>query len=227
MALMRTVGDTFGVLGLHRIIGWLALRESDYAGAGAAFSAELVAAQTIGDRASIAWVLSSLGDVARMKGAFAEAAVHYEESLALYRELDFDQEWMARVLRRLGEVALELGDLTLAQARVTKSLATACEQGEAGEPQIAPALEVLGGLAAVQGRAKRALRLAGAAAVLRERLSEPPWPYERAALARWLTPAYQALDEQAQGAAWTEGRAMPLEKAITLAMTQTGTAEET
>ena len=84
---------------------------------------------------------------------------------------------------------------------------------------------MLGGLAAVQGRAERALRLTGAAAALRERLSEPPWPYERAALARWLAPAYQALDEQAQGAAWAAGHATPLAQAIVLAMAQVGAAE--
>jgi tetratricopeptide (TPR) repeat protein len=218
LTLMHEVGDTFGLQLVHRSLGWLALYEGDYPRAAEAFAAELAAARMIGARSSIAFVLFGLGDVACGQGALGEARELYEQSLALYRELDVDRQWLARVLRRLGEVALEQGDWSLAQARVGESLVIARIQEVSGEPQLAPALEVLGGLAAALGRAERALLLAGAAAAQRERTSQPPWPQEERALARWLAPARRAVSEAAQRAAWAEGLALPIEAAVALAL---------
>ena len=83
---------------------------------------------------------------------------------------------------------------------------------------IAFVLEDFGGLAAAQGQPERALRLAGAAAALREALGAPLPPTERARLERWLAPARDALDEAAQASAHAAGRAMSLEDAMSYAL---------
>jgi predicted ATPase len=216
--LMRAAGDTYGQMALQRTYGWLALYEGDAQLAGMAFTSELAAARTLGDRAGVALALSNLGEVARLQGNCSEAQALYEQSLALYRDLDFDRELMARVIRRLGEVALELGDVAQARARLIESLGVALDLVERGEPQIAAALEALGGLAATQGQAERALRLVSAAAALRARISQPQWPHDRLALACWLAAAYRALGKQAQHAAWGAGQALSLENAVALAL---------
>ena len=218
LPLMRAAGHTLGFAGLQRTFGWLALFEGDVRLAGTAFASELAAVRSVGDQAGIALALSSLGEVARAQGSFPEAQSLYEQSLALYRDLDVDSEMKARVIRRLGEIALEQGDLTQARARLIEGMSAARDLVERGKPQIAAALGAVGGLAATQGHAERALRLASAAAALRARISQPPWPIEAEALARWLASACRTLSEQAQAAAWTEGQAMPLEQAIAYAL---------
>ena len=218
LTLARSVGGDYVMCMLQRTLGGIALYEGAYTQARVAFSGELAAAHAAHDRGGIANALSSLGDVARAEGKYAEATARYEESLALYRELDFDQEWMARVLRHLGEVALDQGDVVLARSRAIESLLAARDLAERGVPQIGPALEVLAGVAAAQGLAERALRLAGAAAALRERLRQTPWPVEAEALARWLAPARQVLTAAVAEAAWSEGQALPLEQAMAYAL---------
>jgi hypothetical protein len=88
--------------------------------------------------------------------------------------------------------------------------------GSEEEWRIADALEGYGALAAAQGAPRRALRLAGAAAALRERErgTRPLSPREQITRDRRLAPARQALSAEEQAAAWAEGQAMTLEQAI-------------
>lgn len=71
----------------------------------------------------------------------------------------------------------------------------------------------MAGVAAAEGRAERALRLAGAAAELRTRLRLEPWPIEEETLAHRLAPVWRA-----QEAAWLEGRSLSLDQAIAHAL---------
>ena len=69
-----------------------------------------------------------------------------------------------------------------------------------------------------QAGAERALRLAGAAAALRQSVGAPLPPVERARLDENLETARQAVSNTASAAAWVEGWAMPAEKAIAYAL---------
>src|SRR5262249_5662410 len=80
------------------------------------------------------------------------------------------------------------------------------------------ALELCAGLAAAQGDPRRALRLAGAAAALRERTNRPFAPFDQTALTRRLAPALKVLSAAEQDVAWKEGQAMTLEQAIAYAL---------
>jgi hypothetical protein len=86
------------------------------------------------------------------------------------------------------------------------------------ENQTAASLEALAGLAAMQGQPARALRLAGAAAALRDRIGEQPWPANQAALTRRLAAAREALSAEAQAATWADGQALTVEQAVAEAL---------
>ena len=79
---------------------------------------------------------------------------------------------------------------------------------------IARLLECFACSAAAQLQAERSLRLAGAAAALRQNIGAPLTPAEQAKLEAILDPARQALTNTAGATAWLEGWALPVEKAI-------------
>jgi non-specific serine/threonine protein kinase len=218
LPLLREAGDIQAVAFAHRTLGLLALYDGNYARAHAAFSTELSIARTTREAVGVGAALNNLGDVARARGDFVEAQEFYDQSLARYCEVDFEREWLARVIRHVGEIALERGDPLLAQARLRESLLLADQLGVRGWPQVAGALEAFAGLAAARGKYARAVRLEGAAASLRERMGEPLWPHDRSAITRWLAPANHALDEAERVDAWATGWAMTLEQGIAYAL---------
>ncbi len=125
----RHVGALFNHAGAQRVLGRIAMYETDFARAAAAFAAETTAFRALGDSAGIALGLSNLGDAARKQGDVARAAELYEESLAIYRGLDDDRDLMAHVLRHQGDVALAQGDLALARLRYAESCEVAYAAG--------------------------------------------------------------------------------------------------
>jgi tetratricopeptide (TPR) repeat protein len=211
-ALSAQAGDTYRLAMAQRALGRAALCEHDYPHARAAFTGELAAARAYGDRAATAFVLRSLGDVARAQGELAEASALYEESCALYRDLDVDQEFLAHVLLARGDIARAQGDARHAALYYRESLAAA---GAANAPaRLAQALEALGGLAAAGGRPARARQLTGAAAALREQTGHRLTEAERAALAQAMAAAWQAREPKMQAESWGGGRAITLAQII-------------
>jgi len=79
---------------------------------------------------------------------------------------------------------------------------------------VARLLECFACSAAAQREAERSLRLAGAAAALRQNIGTPLTPAEQAKLEAGLHPARQALPNTIGVTAWLEGWAWPIEKAI-------------
>jgi DNA-binding NarL/FixJ family response regulator len=75
-------------------------------------------------------------------------------------------------------------------------------------------LDAFAGVACAEGGPRRALRLTGAAATLRESIGMVEAPRRRELFSRWLEPARRALSDEMQAAAETEGRALSLEDAI-------------
>jgi non-specific serine/threonine protein kinase len=196
----------------HRTLGWLALQTGDYARARTESTAALAQFRAAGERPAVAVVLIDLGDAARGEHEYAEATALYEQSLDLNREFDFHRGHVARLLCRLGDLALDQGDLIQARTRYAESLSIAHVADAPG--RIAAALEALGNLAVLQGQPERALRLAGAASACRERSRQPLRPRDQATLMAKLEPARQALDVALQMAAWMEGQAMTADSAV-------------
>jgi hypothetical protein len=83
---------------------------------------------------------------------------------------------------------------------------------------IARALEGAAFLAVSQGLPERALRLAAAAAHLRQSVGAPRHPEEQFRLDQTLLPAWESVSEAAGKRAWAEGAGMTLEAAIRYAL---------
>jgi hypothetical protein len=79
---------------------------------------------------------------------------------------------------------------------------------------IARALEGFAYLALAQGHADRALKLAAAAAHLRQLISAHLHQAEQVKLDQTLLPAWESLSDAEGKRAWAEGSAMSLERAI-------------
>jgi tetratricopeptide (TPR) repeat protein len=215
LRLLQEVGDPLEIAIVQRILGQIALYERNYGCARAAFTVDLATTRALGDTIGIAVGLTNLGDVARQEGDLTGAAVLYEESLALWRDQGGVNWGMPWALLGLGDICLQRGDHAAARGYCTESLTIARQ-----EDQIAASLEALAGLAALQGQPARALRLAGAAAALRERVGWQPWPADQARLTGRLAVAREALSVEGQTAAWAAGQALPVEQAIAGALEQ-------
>ena len=73
-------------------------------------------------------------------------------------------------------------------------------------------------MAALEGQSDRALRLVGAAEVLRETIGAPLPAAEQATLQRLLEPVRQTLGDTVSASAITEGRTLALDQAIDYAL---------
>jgi tetratricopeptide (TPR) repeat protein len=151
------------------------------------------------------------GDVARDQGDIADARTLYEQGLAIFRELD-DRWGIAGTLADLGSLAREEGNYPGAQSMYRESIKLFRELDY--KRGIARVLECFACAAAAQLQAERTLRLAGAAAALRQNIGAPLTPGEQARLEASLQLARQALTDTAGVTAWLEGGALPVEKAV-------------
>jgi len=164
-----------------------------------------------GDGAGVAWTLSYQGNVACEKGDCIAARSFYEESLAAFRQLR-DAWGIASVLSDLASLHRDEGDHAEAHRLYGESIKIFHTLGH--KRGIARVLECLAATAAAQSNAEYSLRLAGAAAALRQRLGAPPAPGEQSRLEKALESARQTLSNAAGLTAWMEGWAMPVEQAV-------------
>ncbi len=167
--------------------------------------------QELGDRAGVAWSLNYQGDVARDHGDIAAARTLYEQGLAIFRELS-DRWGIAGTLADLGGLAREQRNYSGARSLYGESIKLFQELDH--KRGVARLLECSACLAAAQLEAERSLRLAGAAAALRQNIGAPLTPAEQAKLQVGLQPAREALTDTVGTQAWLAGWALPVDKAI-------------
>jgi predicted ATPase/DNA-binding CsgD family transcriptional regulator len=119
----------------------------------------------------------------------------------------------------LGWLSLEEGDPGAARALFSEVLVGgALQRGERWGTALG--LEGLAMLAVEEGQFERALRLAGAAAALRQVIGAPAYPAERVALERWLPAARQALGHAAAEVAERAGHSLAAEEALVEALSE-------
>jgi tetratricopeptide (TPR) repeat protein len=189
--------------------------QGDYAAARALYAESLAIQRELEDKLGLPFTLNCLGEVLRCQGDYAGAGECYEESLALWRQLGI-QEGVAGMLSNLGHVAQHQGDDRRAVAFFAESLALCRALGS--QPSIAICLAGLAGVAGAAGQPERAARLFGAAEALLEAVDAHVLPADRADYERGVAAVRAALSAEAFAAAWAEGRALPLELAIALAL---------
>jgi predicted ATPase/DNA-binding SARP family transcriptional activator len=203
-ALLAEMADRPGLHGVYCSMGYVAACEGNFREARALYDAAIVLHQQIGSRHVP--LLASIGIVARLDGDRVAARDQFSDALALARAQG-NQRAAAIVLTDLGELALDDGDAATARAHFAESLTLAHQLDDRGT--LAAALAGVATLAAGE-RAERAIRLAGAAAALD--------PARQAALERALEPAHAAREGERFVAAWAEGQAMDVARAVELAL---------
>jgi predicted ATPase/DNA-binding winged helix-turn-helix (wHTH) protein len=167
--------------------------------------------QGLGDRTGVAWSLNSQGDVANDRGDAAAAREFYGQALAIFRELG-DSWGIAGTLADLGNMARIERDFSAAHSLYRESLKLFQELDH--KRGIARLLECFACAAAAQSHSDRALRLAGAAAALRQKIGAPLTPAESAKLESNLKCTRPGLDETSSASAWQDGWQLQLDRAI-------------
>jgi tetratricopeptide (TPR) repeat protein len=145
----------------------------------------------------------------------------YQHALSVFREAG-DPWGSARSLTDLAYIDCEQGDHLAAHAACREALEIFA--GLRHRRGIARTLEGCACLALAEGHAERALKLAAAAAHLRQSISAPLPQAEQGKLDQTLLPAWKSLGEGEAKRAWAEGSAMSLEHAIQYSLGQLGSA---
>jgi predicted ATPase/serine/threonine protein kinase len=211
LVLWRELGDQKAVARALSNLANVLKVQRDYDRARALHVECLSIFQGLGDRTGIAWSLNYQGDVARDRGDTAAARKLYEEGLGIFRELG-DRWGIAGTLADLGSLAREKGNYSAAHSLYAESIKLFQELDH--KRGIARLLECSACSAAAQREAERSLRLAGAAAALRQNIGAPLTPAEQAKLEASLQRAREALTDTVGKKVWLEGWALPVEKAI-------------
>ena len=211
LALWRELGDQRAVARALSNLANVVKLQGDYSRARTLCGECLSICRALGDQNGVAWSLNNEGDIAHEEGNSAAALTLYQQGLAIFRELG-DRWGVATTLADLGTLAREQRDCATADSLYKESLRIFHELGH--KRGIARLLECFACLAVAQAQPKRALRLAGAAAALRQDIGAPRSPADQTRLEALLDPARKSLSEAAATAAWSEGCATPTEKAI-------------
>jgi non-specific serine/threonine protein kinase len=214
LALFREVGDKPGISGCVHNLGVLSEDTGDYEAARALYEEGLAINREIGYRSREAASLNGLGGVAFYQGRLERSRECHEQALAIQRELG-DSRGTAFSLRELGEVATALADASAAADFLGQSLEIYRTLGD--RQGIATAIEGFAALAASRGQLERALRLAGAAAAVRESIQAPIAGPDLERLERYLEPARSQLGAGAE-AARSQGARLTVDEAIGVAL---------
>ena len=157
---------------------------------------------------SAAWLQNQLGDLERERGDAQAAGTWYQRALATFDRLG-DRAGFARTRIDLASLLAEQGDRQQAHGILAEALTTFRDLGN--RRGIARALDGYAAVAAGEGRAGRALRLAGAAGAVRHSVGAAV-QIETASLARDIERARVVLGADAM-AVEMEGWAMTTEAA--------------
>ena len=185
--------------------------QGDYFRASACLREATAIFEEAGDRSGAAWSINQLGDIARERGDLKDARNSYWRAVAIFREAG-DRWGLARSLTDLGQIDGEQRNHAAASAEYHEALEMFARLRH--RRGMARVLEGLACLALARGNPARALKLAGAAAHLRQSIGAPLPPSEQARLHEALEPAWASLNEAGGKDAWSEGYALGMEQAI-------------
>jgi predicted ATPase/DNA-binding winged helix-turn-helix (wHTH) protein len=211
LACWRTLPDHLATARcLHNLANALKL-SGDYRQAQEALREATGIFEELGDSNGAAWSMNQQGDIARDQGDLPRARDLYQRALASFREAG-DRWGAARSLADLGYIYCEEKDHEAAHQAYCDALQVFAELGH--KRGVARALEGTACLAASRGEARRALKLAAAAAHLRRVISVPLPRAEQVKLDQSLSSAWESLTEEEGEAACAEGSAMSVENAL-------------
>lgn len=209
LALDRELGDS-----RHRAISLASLALALFVSQGdtervvSLLEESLALARGLDDKALTARALSHSALVALHQGYAVTARRLVEESVALHRETGdrWGNSWSLAILAR---VEATQGNHAASLAHYEEAITLAWKTGS--KLNMALCLEGIAAAWAAQGEPEHAARLWGAVEALRESMSAPIWPIERAGYERSIAAARAQIGERAFAARWAEGRSISLE----------------
>jgi predicted ATPase/DNA-binding CsgD family transcriptional regulator len=215
LALAREIEDKRLISAALNNLGIILIDQGDYPAAHAACEEGLALARELADEPFVAVLLNNLGLLAGYRADYAAAIPLLEESLAIAqaRGMQWSMAWSTG---NLGNAAFHRGDFAAARERYRQSLALGQEVGD--KRVIAERLEELAWVACAERQPELAVRLFGAAEVLRETIGAPMPPANRAQYDRSVDLARAQVGDVRLAAMWAHGRALPLEQAIAAAL---------
>lgn len=189
----------------------LALVEGDFAGARRLAEECLALCRQRNHPVETAWLLTCLGEIATRRGDFAAAHVALDEALGLGRRVGAD--WRVVIVRA------DLGDLAVAEGRqgealrlYRETLPILLQRSIFAHP---PGSLRLAYLASAVGRHEVTVTLLGACSAAVDSGLEVLLPITQADFDVVLAAAQAALDPGAFESAWTSGRALSPQAAVT------------
>ena len=218
LAIMREMGDRQGMANALNNLGNVAQLLGDMISARTLQQECLAIMRDLGNVRGTVNVLNNLGALAHAQDDFESAKVLFEESLAAARRVGF-REGIALAVGSLGGLAAVQGNHTVARTLLRESLEIRRELGS--KTGIADSLEDFAAAVAAAGGSRDVARILGAAERLREEIGSPLPTSELLRYEQLVAAVHDAIgDEAAFDRAWRDGRAMPLDQAIELALAQ-------
>jgi tetratricopeptide (TPR) repeat protein len=211
----RERDDRPGIVAALHNLGVTAYEQGDYRGAVAHYEESLPISRALNNTYGTAMGLASLGDAIRALGDPSQAAQHYEESLDLFRQIS--HTWgEALALVGLGDAARDQEDHARAATRYRESLVLSRRLGD--RRALADVLERLAGVEIVRATSaaelEQAVRLLGAAGVVRQELNAPRPPVHQARYQQAFTTARNALGDETFSVAFAAGERITIEQAL-------------
>ena len=214
MALAREAGDPTSIATALYTVGRAAYFADRLERASALLEEATTLQRASEDTVGLARSLVLLGWVAVARRDYERAMVLREEALALGRRAEDD--YTTILSRALGAfAALGLGDHRRARELCKEGIELSWQKNM--RRLTAVHLYVSASLAAWQGQLVHSARLWGAAEAIYEGIDTVFAPVERRLFGPYIGMAHAGLEEAAWEAAWTEGRAMGPEQAVTYA----------
>jgi class 3 adenylate cyclase/tetratricopeptide (TPR) repeat protein len=211
IAIRERLGDKAALGSLLSNLGVVTEYLGDYPKARKFYEGSLAYRAEIGDRWALAVSMNNLGINATVQKNYAEARDWLDKSIQLCREVG--DAWMVAIAHNnLGSATRGLGDFDSARRHYAESLRAYRDYGDRWA--VAFLLEDIGVLAALDGDARVALELLGAADSLREAIGAPRAPALEEEIAEKIAPAAAGLAEDARLSARSRGRSWTLDEAI-------------
>lgn len=222
LAIRREIGDRAGIGASLNNLGILARDAGEYQKAIRLYQEALRIDTEIGDKRAMAYPLKNLGVVALDLEQYEEAQVYYAEALALRQEIG-DKWGTASVLSSMGDVASAQKQYHQAARLFAQSLRLNREIGDHGLDMhnffgLAAAAANL--LPITQPNLERAARLIGFCQGMLAQTGVAPQVWLQEEYDALMQTVKTALGEFVYTACWQEGRAMALDQAVALALTE-------
>lgn len=214
LAVCRDLGDAFRTANSLCCLGDVAYQQGDHRAARSRYRQCFLLCRKLGDKGGMGTALLSFGDLRYQRGNWASARLFYEKGLTVHRELG-NKRGVAFALCGLGNVARKQGEH--ASARLFYQEALMLRQALRDKKGVARCLEALAEVWAARKKTATAVRLLGAACVLRDAIGLPLPPLLRAEHEATLGALSAAVGKAAFATLWASGQALAWEQAIDLA----------